>query len=69
MESLFPALQLLISGCYKPFRTDIGRERGRALIYVNYSWSSKILNSLKVPDEAQIKPFQANFRKSTDRKC
>ena len=69
MASLFPALQLLISGCCKPFRTDIGRERGRVLIYVNYSWSSKILNNLKVPDEAQIKPFQANFRKSTDRKC
>ena len=62
LDSSFPISQFLIPGFHKPFKMDIDSRKG-ILVYIKSSLPSNFLTNFKLPDEAQIIPFEVNLKK------
>ena len=60
---LFRNLQFLIPGFHKPLKMDISCQKGELLVYIKFSFSSKMLTKFKLPDYIQLIPFEWNLRK------
>ena len=62
LDSSFPISQFLIPGFNKPFKMDIDSRKG-ILVYIKSSLPLNFLTNFKLPDEAQIIPFEVNLEK------
>lgn len=63
LDPSFPNSEFLIPGCHELMRLDVTSKRGRMLVYIKPSLSSRIMPNFKLPENIQVIPLESNRMK------